>query len=78
LDAPSARPDEHVMAGVAAGPGPGPIEAGLVPAGGGGNLIVDQLRAYYAAHPNDDLAKLLEAIDAGDYAAGGRLGKSVA
>lgn len=72
LDAPSTRPGEHVMTGVAAGPGPGPREAGLVPAGVNPNDVLEQLRAIYSVDPNPDLAALIERTVAGDYRLGGQ------
>ena len=60
------------MTGVAAGPGPGPREMGLVPAGANPNDVLEQLRAIYSVDPNPDLAALIERTAAGDYKLGGQ------
>lgn len=66
------------MTGVGQGPGPGPMQMGMVPAGAQGDGTIEALRAIYAVYPNSDLARLLEAVDAGDYATGGLYGHSIA
>lgn len=76
FNAPTQRPGEHVMAGAPLGPGPGPVEAGMTPAGPR-DLVLEQLKAYYAAHPNPDLGDFIENLMAGDYASGGRYGRSL-
>lgn len=63
LDAPSARPNEPVTAGLPVGPGPGPEVLG-------GNTANDDveatLRATYARFPTEQLRALIEMIDSGD------------
>lgn len=76
LDAPTARPGEHVMSGVNQGPGPTAQQAGL-PTPSSGNLVLEQLKAYYAAHPDPSLGDLIEAMQAGDFATGGLRGRSL-
>jgi hypothetical protein len=76
FNAPSLRPNEPVTAGVGMGPGPGPIEAGMTPVGPR-DLVLEQLKAFYAAHPNPDLGDLIEGMMAGDYASGGIRGRSL-
>lgn len=58
MDAPTQRPDEPLTAGIAGGAGPGPeILAGsqMDP--------VDEIRAMFAANPNDDTRRLLAYLD---------------
>lgn len=58
LNAPSQRPNEPLTAGLNTGPGPGP-EA-LNP---GGMTPVDEVRAMFAADPNDDMRRLLAYLE---------------
>lgn len=76
LNAPTTRPDEPVTAGVGMGPGPGPVEAGMTPPGPR-DLVLEQLKAYFSAHPNPDLGNLIESMMGGDYASGGIRGRSL-
>lgn len=62
LDAPTARPDEHVMSGAPVGPGPGPEVLGISP----NEDVEAQLRAAYARYPTEQLRALIEMIDDGD------------
>jgi hypothetical protein len=63
LDAPSARLNEPVTAGLPVGPGPGPEAL----AGPSANESVEaQLRATYARFPTEQLRALIEMIDSGD------------
>lgn len=64
LGAPSMRPDEPVTAGMPMGAGPG-LEA-LGPLASGGEDVNMQLRAIYRQFPNEDLRRVLEAIDTDD------------
>lgn len=54
------RPSEPITAGLASGPGPGPEALGQANDGS-----VDELRALYAAFPNEDLRQLIEDDDEG-------------
>ena len=58
LDAPTQFPDEPVTAGSEFGAGPGPDVLGL-----GRDTLADEVRALYAAFPNEDLRALVEALD---------------
>lgn len=59
LTAPTQNPTQPLTAGLPTGPGPGP-EA-LQPAG---TLTpIDEVRAIFAAHPSDDMRKLLAYLD---------------
>lgn len=58
LGAPTARPDEPVTTGSAFGPGAGPEVLGS-----GRDSTGDELRALYLRFPNDDLRRLIEALD---------------
>lgn len=56
LDAPTARPDEPVTAGLTQGPGPGPEALGAAPAP---DDTLSRLKVLFTAHPNDDLGRLI-------------------
>lgn len=62
LGDPTKRPNEPVTAGLSTGPGPG-----RDPAMGqaGEPQVMAQLRALYAAHPNEDLRELIEQAERG-------------
>lgn len=61
LDAPTARPNEPLTAGVNIGPGPGaPPMSQPAP-----DPLIEELRAVYLAFPNEDLRELLEDYDTG-------------
>jgi hypothetical protein len=51
LDAPTQRPDEHVMSGVSVGPGPGPEALGPLGQPAGGPATVGTFLAQLAAQP---------------------------
>ncbi len=61
LDAPSARPNEPITAGLPVGAGPGPEALG--PLGMGGEDVGMELRAIYARFPNEELRTLIEMLD---------------
>lgn len=56
LDAPSDRPGEPLTAGMPSGPGPGPeaLAGAIQPLS-----PIDEMRAIYAAHPSDDMRRLI-------------------
>lgn len=58
IDAPTARPDEPLTAGLSQGPGPGPEILGA----GFTEPHIDELRALYQAYPNPDLLRLIEEL----------------
>lgn len=63
FEAPTARPNEPVTAGLPVGPGPGPESLGL---GVGPNDPATLLRSIYANVPeaqNNDVLRLIEAFD---------------
>jgi hypothetical protein len=60
MDAPTQRPGEPLTTGIASGAGPGPElfgQAAMNP--------IDEIRAMYAADPNDDMLRLLSYLDGG-------------
>lgn len=59
IDAPTERPNEPVTAGLNAGPGPGPEALAL----GGERPELAELRAIYAAFPNDGVRAVIEAME---------------
>lgn len=59
LSAPSARPMEPITAGANFGAGPNAMAAGI-PVGMGVDPALEELKALYAAYPNDDLADLID------------------
>ena len=61
LHAPTDNPNQPLTAGLPSGPGPGPEAL----AGQSASNPVDEIRAMYAAHPNDDLRRLLAYLDGG-------------
>lgn len=63
LDAPTARPQEPLTAGIPSGPGPGPEALGL-PIGdqAGDDEMQAALAALYRIRPNSDLARLIGRI----------------
>lgn len=60
LDAPTARPDEPLTAGLPSGPGPGPEALGMV---GPGNPKLSKLKAMFAADPDEDLGWLIAQME---------------
>lgn len=64
LDAPTARPNEPITAGLPVGPGAGPEALG--PLGMGGEDVGMELRAIYARYPNEELRTLIEMLDDDD------------
>lgn len=60
MDAPTQRPGEPLTAGIPSGAGPGPEVLGM-----GQPNPIDEIRAMYAANPNDDLRRLLAYLDGG-------------
>lgn len=63
FDAPTARPDEPIHAGLNSGPGPNAAQAGIpqqVP--GGDTDVVTQLRAIFSVYPTSDLADLIASL----------------
>lgn len=56
LNAPSMRPNEHVMSGVNAGPGPGAAEAGVIGYEQNGDDILNTLRGLYQKYPLPGIA----------------------
>ena len=60
LDAPTQNPNQPLTAGMPSGPGPGPEALG-----GGGLSPIDEVRAMFAANPNDDMRRLLAYLDGG-------------
>lgn len=61
LDAPTARPNEPLTAGVDIGPGPGAAPMSQPTS----DPLIKELRAVYLAFPNEDLRELLEDYDEG-------------
>lgn len=59
LSAPTARPMEPITAGANFGAGPDAMGAGI-PLGMGIDPALEELKALYAAYPNDDLADLID------------------
>lgn len=55
---PTSRPNEPITAGLNTGAGPGPEALG-----GGGLSPIDEVRAMFAADPNDDMRRLLAYLD---------------
>lgn len=64
LDAPTQRPDEPITAGMDVGPGPG--RAALGQLGGIGEDVNAALRAIFSRYPNEDIRRVLEAVDTDD------------
>ncbi len=67
FDRPTERPNEPVTAGSPFGPGATPFMAGTLPRMSTESNVVEQIRAIYAAFPNDDLAALLESYSVDGY-----------
>ena len=64
LFAPSQRPDEPVTAGADFGPGPGSEALPMSPdVMAQADPIEAELRALYAAYPNEDLRELIEDLE---------------
>lgn len=61
LDAPTARPDEPITAGMPFGPGPGPEAIGMNPT----RTTEDELRALIRRYPLPGLLEDLEDLDDG-------------
>jgi hypothetical protein len=80
-EAPTQRPNEHVMAGVPVGPGAGPEAIQPPPvnmANSQGNAdVLSQLQALLQVHPNPGLIDLVAGIKAGNYQRGGLYGKPI-
>lgn len=57
---PTERPMEPVTAGAPFGPGASPLQAGTLPRMSTETSVMEQIRAIYAAYPNDDLANLID------------------
>lgn len=60
FDRPTERPNEPLTSGSPFGPGKTPLAAGIYPRMSTESNVVEQIRAIYAAFPNEDLAALLE------------------
>jgi hypothetical protein len=67
FDRPTERPNEPVTSGAPFGPGSTPFMAGTLPRMSTESNTVEQIRAIYAAFPNDDLAALLESYSVDGY-----------
>jgi hypothetical protein len=59
---PTEAPLEPTTAGASFGPGATPLEAGTLPRLSTETSVMEQLRAIYAAYPNEDLADLLDSF----------------
>lgn len=59
---PTEFPDEPITAGASFGPGETPLQAGTLPRLSTETAVMEQLRAIYAAYPNDDLADLIDSF----------------
>lgn len=59
---PTEAPNEPITAGASFGPGATPLEAGTLPRLSTETPVMEQLRAIYAAYPNDDLADLIDSF----------------
>lgn len=59
---PTEFPNEPLTAGASFGPGATPLEAGTLPRLSTETSVMEQLRAIYAAYPNDDLADLIDSF----------------
>lgn len=59
---PTELPNEPITAGASFGPGPTPLQAGTLPRLSTETAVMEQLRAIYAAYPNDDLADLIDSF----------------
>lgn len=81
LDAPSTRPNEHVMTGAPVGPGLGPEAVMRPPVDQSPNAsnmdVLAQLKALVALHPNPGLIALVSSIEGGDYSRGGPYGRAI-
>lgn len=79
FSAPTQNPDEHVMAGVPQGAGPGPEALSLpaVSSQPGNGDVLAQLQALLSIAPNPGLVNLITSIKGGDYNAGGTYGKAI-
>lgn len=60
FDRPTERPMEPVTSGSPFGAGKTPLAAGTFPRMSNESNVVEQIRAIYAAFPNEDIAALLE------------------
>ena len=67
LERPTERPTEPLTAGSPFGPGASPFTAGTLPRISTESNTVEQIRAIYAAFPNEDLAALLESYSMDGY-----------
>ena len=59
---PTESPNEPITAGASFGAGATPLEAGTLPRLSTETSVMEQLRAIYAAYPNDDLADLIDSF----------------
>jgi hypothetical protein len=57
---PTERPNEPITAGAPFGPGATPLQAGTLPRMSTETSTLEQIKAIYAAYPNDDLANLID------------------
>jgi hypothetical protein len=59
---PTEAPNEPITAGASFGAGATPLEAGTLPRLSTETSVMEQLRAIYAAYPNEDLADLIDSF----------------
>lgn len=64
LNAPSARPNEPITAGLPTGPGPGPEALNLPVQSSEDDQMLAVLRAFHQAYPNSDIARLISEVTA--------------
>lgn len=64
LNAPSARPNEPITAGLRTGPGPGPEALNLPVQSSEDDQMLAVLRAFHQAYPNSDIARLISEVTA--------------
>lgn len=60
---PTERPTEPVTAGAPFGPGASPLMGNTLPRMSTDTSVFEQIKAIYAAYPNDDLASLIDSYN---------------